>query len=149
MLIDHQSSTWTRSPLCLCDQHLPGIRSPFCSSDHSIWALESYLLCSYYSSSCGVLCALVDHHIPVLRSTLCISDQPYSVQCSSEYQVHCSDLLGHGVLYALLSQTRHYLGTAVQSIVLYIVLGPPGCAQVFPLLEPGPPRFFWWYENSE
>ncbi len=19
----------------------------------------------------------------------------------------------------------------------------------FPLLEPGPPRFFWWYENSE
>jgi hypothetical protein len=30
-----------------------------------------------------------------------------------------------------------------------MVLGPPGCAQVFPLLEPGPPRFFWWYENSE
>ncbi len=30
-----------------------------------------------------------------------------------------------------------------------ILLGPPGCAQVFPLLEPGPPRFFWWYENSE
>ncbi len=29
------------------------------------------------------------------------------------------------------------------------LLGPPGCAQVFPLLEPGPPRFFWWYENSE
>jgi hypothetical protein len=32
---------------------------------------------------------------------------------------------------------------------MYILLGPPGCAQVFPLLEPGPPRFFWWYENSE
>ncbi len=33
--------------------------------------------------------------------------------------------------------------------LIYILLGPPGCAQVFPLLEPGPPRFFWWYENSE
>ncbi len=30
-----------------------------------------------------------------------------------------------------------------------ILLGPPGCAQVFPLREPGPPRFFWWYENSD
>ncbi len=30
-----------------------------------------------------------------------------------------------------------------------ILLGPPGCAQNIPLLEPGSPRFFWWYENSE
>ncbi len=29
------------------------------------------------------------------------------------------------------------------------LLGPPGCAQNIPLLEPGSPRFFWWYENSE
>jgi hypothetical protein len=33
--------------------------------------------------------------------------------------------------------------------VVSIVLGPPGCAQTSPLLEPGSPRFFWWYENSE
>ncbi len=32
---------------------------------------------------------------------------------------------------------------------IYMVLGPPGCAQTSPLLEPGSPRFFWWYENSE
>ncbi len=42
------------------------------------------------------------------------------------------------------------------SVLLYgyflhdcILLGPPGCAQNIPLLEPGSPRFFWWYENSE
>jgi hypothetical protein len=30
----------------------------------------------------------------------------------------------------------------------YILLGPPGCAQVFPYLSPGP-LDLWWYEKNE
>jgi hypothetical protein len=29
-----------------------------------------------------------------------------------------------------------------------ILLGPPGCAQVFPYLSPGP-LDLWWYEKTE
>ncbi len=32
--------------------------------------------------------------------------------------------------------------------LMYIVR-PARMRSSFPLLEPGPPRFFWWYENSE
>ncbi len=31
----------------------------------------------------------------------------------------------------------------------YIVLGPPGCAQVFPYLSPGPLDFFGGMQNNE
>jgi len=30
----------------------------------------------------------------------------------------------------------------------WILLGPPGCAQVFPYLSPGP-LDLWWYANNE
>ena len=33
---------------------------------------------------------------------------------------------------------------------LYVyIVRPARMRSSFPLLEPGPPRFFWWYENSE
>jgi hypothetical protein len=33
-------------------------------------------------------------------------------------------------------------------VITYIVR-PTRMRSSIPLLEPGPPRFFWWYENSE
>ncbi len=33
-------------------------------------------------------------------------------------------------------------------IYIYILLGPPGRAQVFPYLSPGP-LDLWWYEKNE
>ncbi len=40
------------------------------------------------------------------------------------------------------------LSASVSKLSLYIVR-PARMRSSFPLLEPGPPRFFWWYENSE
>ena len=34
------------------------------------------------------------------------------------------------------------------NVYVYIVR-PTRMRSSIPLLEPGPPRFFWWYENSE
>jgi hypothetical protein len=58
-----------------------------------------------------------------------------------------------GITGTALNWFKSYLSDRTQVVDINgnisILLGPPGCAQVFPLLEPGPPRFFWWYENSE
>ncbi len=41
---------------------------------------------------------------------------------------------------------REWAGLVV--VVVYSVR-PARMRSSIPLLEPGPPRFFWWYENSE
>ncbi len=37
----------------------------------------------------------------------------------------------------------------IMLVAQYILLGPPGCAQVFPYLSPGPLDFFGGMQNNE
>ena len=48
----------------------------------------------------------------------------------------------------LLTQTAGRGGGRLNCMYMYFVR-PARMRSSVPLLEPGPPRFFWWYENSE
>jgi hypothetical protein len=55
------------------------------------------------------------------------------------------------LLYLLIIVLKYMLcGKVRKSMdrVKGILLGPPGCAQVFPYLSPGP-LDLWWYEKNE
>jgi len=42
-----------------------------------------------------------------------------------------------------------HLMIIIEEFICLYPVRPARMRSNFPLLEPGPPRFFWWYENSE
>jgi hypothetical protein len=55
----------------------------------------------------------------------------------------CNELSVKGTVHNVMSKTPKFISLLVH------VVRPARMRSSIPLLEPGPPRFFWWYENSE